>query len=318
MACEKSCDCKKCSFVAKKKKETLVPINVISSSVRKSTKEFAKSHVKKAAPMDSTSQKLADKIRIHNQKKLHGFVGKHKEKVKKSIDFHQTTSAIDTGDQMLAESTGNPTLIKYIKDALQNDISKIFFSKGTLVLSQKEPGLYNGFFQDNAGQVVEKFDNQTVEIVAKNMQLKSLYDAPVEAVNVAPAIASPTSTPHHDYVEEMEDRIIAREEAQKVVGEVLAHMKQPTPKYVRVRFGDMEVELRKSIRDFVNDFKKAQEADKDIVSKAISSWRKKASAYTHLPNDQAAAKELLSNWEQHQEGFCQLVYALQQLGKDDE
>lgn len=257
---------------------------------------------------------LAGKICRHNDAKLNKFVSNRK-KMRKSMDFQQTKTAIDSADQKLAEETTSPELLNYIRTAAGSEMTKIPFAKGMLTLSQKEPGLYNGFFQDRDGQVVEKFDSQTLEIVAKNMELKNLYDRPIQAVSPAQQ-SSPT--PHHDAdpQDEWEDRMIAREEAQKVVAEALASIKVPTPKVVRVKAGDFEVEIRKSVRDFVNDFRTSQRGDADLIKKSVQAWRKRINGVRQFNSDISAAKGLLENWDEHKEDFSQILDALQRLGNE--
>lgn len=272
-------------------------------------------HVEKSgvSTMSSKDSRLASKIEQHNRKKLHAFA--KKQKLKKSIDFQQTKTAVDSADQLLAEQTTSPELISYLKTSVDNDITKIPFSKGMLTVSQKEPGLYNAFFQDNQGQIVEKFDSQTLEIIAKNMMLKQLWSG----VAAAPSIA-----PNHDAVEELEDRVIAAHEAQLALerhNAVYHQGQQPgepigsKAKTLKVRFGDFEIELRKSIKDFISDFKKSQSVNSSLVQKAIKTWRKRMEGCMSTSSDQDAAKILFNNWDEYHEDFCQIVYALQQMNK---
>lgn len=302
--------------------------------------------MKKASPMDATTKKLADKIIAHNRKKLHGskiekskkdkkkkVIDKVKRKkvvpqyyplgcitnenpVEKSIDFQETKTSVDSTDQLLAEKTASPQLIKYIKDSIANEISKIPFAKGTLTLSEKEKGLYNGFFQDAQGQIVEKFDSMTPEIVAKNMELKQLFSMATPASTINPP-ANPEPTAEqvafaaHDRIDMVQNQI---------------HNMQKEPmkelKSLRVRFGDFELELRKSVKDFAQKFAKARiplkEVDHDLVKKAISCWQKQHKEVLDVSSMTSAAKEIFENWEEHKEGFSQIVYALQQLERGDE
>lgn len=248
-------------------------------------------------------KKLADLIRRHNQKKLN-----------KSIDFHNTKSSIESSDQLLAEKTISPELIDYIKTSVSNNLSKIPFAKGVLTLSEKEKGLYNGFFQDNDGQIVEKFDSQTLEIIAKNMELKDLYNA-----------THKDAAPNHDPIEEAEDRAIAQQEVKEALDEhnKLYHKDQkpgdsinPTGKSIKLKFGDFELEIKKSIKSFVHDFKKSKlYKDKDMIFKSLQSWRTKNKDILNLDNDSKAAKILLENWEDYKEDFNQILYGL--THKDD-
>lgn len=270
--------------------------------------EEMKEYTEKSGVSVTCGTGLSGKICRHNRKKLHGFV----KNFKKSIDFKETMSAVDTMDQHNAEKTVSPELINYIKSAVSSDISKIPFSKGVLTLSEKEKGLFNGFFQDNNGQIIEKFDNQTIEIVAKNMEIKQLYDRPA-------ALPIHATTPG----DEVEDRQIAREEVSEALDthNKLYHQGQQPGEPINVgkkgmslklKFGDFEIELRKSVKDFVNDFRKSKTlVDPNIVQKAIASWRKKNQGVMNLQNNHIAAKELLANWDYYREEFNQLVDALQ-------
>lgn len=219
-------------------------------------------------------------------------------KVKKSIDFQETKTAVDSTDQLLAEKTASPELINYLKTSVDSELTKIPFAKGALTLAEKEPGLYNGFFQDKDGQVVEKFDSMTLEIIAKNMEIKDLYRAPATLQDVAAA---------HDRID--------------MVQKQLDEQPSRPVKSLKIKFGDFELELRKSVRDFAQRFAKARteerQVDQDLIKKAIESWRKKHQSVMDVPNTTAAAKEIFDNWEEHKEGFNQIVYALQQV-EDDE
>lgn len=303
-------------------------VQVLRSPSHKDDKKEAKKQEKElkeyvdksaVATMGGTSEKLAHKIEAHNRKKLHKFVKNHK--MKKSVDFQDTKVSVDSADQLLAEKTASPQLVKYIKASLENDISKIPFAKGMLTLSKKEAGLYQGFFQDIQGQVIEKFDDMTPEIVAKNMEMKSLY-----AVGEAPP-----SLPGHDAQEEAEDRAIAQQEAMKIVGpahdridmvhnriDQLQNEMGSKAKTLRVTFGDFQLELRKSVKDFSDKFRKSreeEELDPSLIRKAIESWRSKNKSVLDIPTFSAAAKELFNNWEEHKEGFSQIVYGLEQSEK---
>lgn len=242
---------------------------------------------------------LSGKICRHNQKKLHSFVKKHK--IQKSIDFHNTKVSIDSADQLLAEKTVSEDLIKYIKASIEGDISKISFSKGILTLAKKEEGLYSGFFQDSQGQVVEKFDDMTPEIVAKNMEIKNL--AEMSPVPEAPPVIDQAIVAAHDRIDYMHNRIDTLQDQMNSKG-----------KSLKISFGDFQLELRKSVRDFTNSFRRSKN-DSTVIKKAIESWRIKNKQVLDIPNFTQAAKELFDNWEEHSEGFSQIVYALEQIEK---
>src|SRR5690349_20820579 len=144
--------------------------------------------------------------------------------------------------------------MSYLKNSVDSELTKIPFEKGALTLSQKEPGLYNGFFQDKDGQVIEKFDSITLEIIAKNMEIKDLYRSPATLQDVAAA---------HDRIDMVQRKLD----------------EQPSRplKSLKIKFGDFELELRKSVRDFAQRFAKARiqeiAIDHDLIKKAIESWR---------------------------------------------
>lgn len=267
--------------------------------------EKSNTDVSTRAPSD---KKLANKIISHNKKKLHDFARK---KMKKSLDFKNTTVSVDAQDQILAEKTASPALVEYIKNNLgvlksgPGASVKIPFPTGILTMSEREAGIYHGHFQDRDGQVIEKFDSQTVEIIAKNLEVKSMVPNIIASqpepasVPVEPA-ASDIAMAAHNRIDDLQRQLI---EAQK-------------GKSIRIKYGDFELEIKKSVRDFVNDFKAGRPPEKNVVRKAISSWRKKHSEYMSLNSDQAAARELMENWQAHQESFCQFVDALSR--EDDE
>lgn len=277
-------------------------------------KSFAKSKITKksdyATETVGCGTGLAGKICRHNQKKLNHFVAI--KKMKKSIDFKDTLVSVDSKDQMLAEKTASPAVIDYISNNLgilkagPGASAKIPFPTGILTLSERESGCYHGHFQDLDGQVVEKFDSQTVAIIAKTLQIKSLIPEPEKSMEANVVASVPASeqqaqmlTAAHDRIDLVHNRIDDLQ--RQVINQV---------KGIRIKYGDFELEIRKSLQDFVIDFKSVRTSpDKDVVRKAITSWRKH-SVHMNLSNDQQAARELKENWEQHQNSFCQFVDAL--------
>lgn len=287
----------------------------------KDPKKFAKGKLEKGSPKsdDVSTRKpsdkhLAAKIFAHNRKKL------HKAELEKSLDFKETLVSVDSGDQLLAEATTNKELLDYVQKNA-SDGAKIPFPTGTLTLSQREPGLFHGYFSDRDGQIVEKFDSQTVAVIAKNLQLKSLVPTPVKSMDAnyvasepAPSVPASEQTIQmiaaaHDRVDMVQSRI---DELQRQL------IEQQRGKSIKIKYGDFELEIRKSVQEFVNDFKTGRAApEKDVVRKAITSWRKKHAEYIQMPSDQSAARELLENWEQHEDSFCQFVDALSR-GEDEQ
>ncbi len=255
----------------------------------------------------TADKKLADKVISHNRRKLHSFA---RSRMKKSIDFKNTLVAVDSKDQQMAEQLASKTLIDYIQNNLgvlksgPGASAKIPFPTGMLTMSEREAGLYHGHFQDRDGQIIEKFDSQTVAIIAKNLQLKSLVPEPQEvAPPSAPAApqADEIAMAAHNRIDELQRQVLD----------------QVRGKSIRIKYGDFELEIKKSVQAFVQGFRTGALPDKESVRKALTSWRKKQAEYMHLPNDQAAARELSENWEQHQDSFCQFVDALSR-GEDEQ
>lgn len=276
----------------------------------KELQEYTKKSEDDVSTRKPSDKQLADKIITHNKKKLHNFAKKH---IKKSVDFKDTSVSVDAQDQLLAEKTTSPALIEYITNNLgvlksgPGASVKIPFPTGMLTMSEREAGVYHGHFQDRDGQIIEKFDSQTVALIAKTLQLKSMVPTPTEPQAVP--IAAPQEAPStsdiamaaHNRIDDLQRQIID----------------QVKGRSIRIKYGDFELEIRKSVQDFVGDFKAGRmSTDKDVVRKAISSWRKKHSEYRNISSDQAAARELMENWEQHQDSFCQFVDALSR--EDDE
>lgn len=280
--------------------------------------EAKKSKLAKTAPKGVDSDKYdrcVDKVkRKRSAKNAYAICGASLQ-VNKSVDFQNAKVSVDSADQMLAETTASKQLIGKIQGAVFQDsnVTKIQLSKGVLTLSKKDEGLYDGFFQDAQGQVVEKFDNMTPAIIAKNLEMKNLE--PVYAAD---------HTPAHSPQEEAEDRIIAQQEAIKVVESAhqridrLEREMEPKKTTLRVRLGDFEIELRKSVRAFVEDFKKSEEFDEEIIAKAVRSWYKQNQERIGVSTFVAGVKELYENWETHKEGFYQTVYALEQAEESNE
>lgn len=257
---------------------------------------------KKLSTENALLSRISSTIEHHNRKKLHPY-----NPVKKSIDFRDSTVSVSSSDQQLAESASKE-LVSYIKSLIKSDISKIPFDKGTLTLSKREEGLYQGFFEDEHGQVIEKFYEQTVEMVAKTMEIRGLF----------------TAIPNHDPVDEAEDRQIAFEESAKVAAVVMdqhvKNMHQDAVKgagmTVRIKVGDVEFEVKKSLHDFVADFKSARaEITKGNVKKSLQAWRRntKTGAYT---TDLEAAEALLQGWNELKEEYYQTLFAISRMKED--
>lgn len=190
------------------------------------------------------------------------------EALKKSNKFYQTTVAIDSTDQLLAETKACPELVEYIKTSIEGELSEIPMKGGTLKLYKREPGIYGGFFQDDHGQILDKFADQTIEMVAKNLELKEIYERP----------------PVPEVVEEK------------------------TPTTVNIRMGDVEIEIKKSLVEFVSDFKRNK--IKKSTLEAVRAWRRNSHLGKSQPSDLEAARAILREWESVSEEFKQTIFAI--------
>jgi hypothetical protein len=229
------------------------------------------------------------------------------EKANGAHTFKDSLVAVDASLQAASEKTASPELMQYLSSSINADLQKIPFAKGTLTVYKKEAGLYGGFFQDNEGQLIQEFENMTIAILAKTLEMKELYCAPVEVAQTQPVDPSPTMQNVRD---------IARMEASDaVIGhEVRMHNEENNGKktHIKVRFGNFELEIKKSMQDFINDFKRSriELSDKTDLKKAISSWRRNSAAGKHFRSDLDAARVILSDWEQYGEEFNQVLFAM--------
>jgi hypothetical protein len=228
---------------------------------------------------------------------------------KKSYDYRDVAVSIDAKEQHAAEESVDSKLVKYVKDNSDKEISTIEFEKGTLTLNKKGENLYNGFFSGTDGQVVEKFDDKTAELIVKNLMLKDVLSIPNSQV---------VASQHEDEAEDKEliDEAID-EHNDKMHSEAMDREETPTegPTYFKFRCGDLEFELRKSLTKFVKSYKKATFDNKKFVEKAIRSWTKLMKSRTPVRNDIEAVKLLLGNWDSYREEFMQTVHAVEQRYK---
>lgn len=267
-------------------------------------KELKEQTKKAASDNVSCGTGLSGKICRHNRAKLNKSKQEFIKDFKKSIDWKDVHVTVDSTDQKLAETTTSPELLQYLKTSVNSELNKIPFAKGALTVSKTAEGLYSGFFSDINGQIVDKYEPTTLDIIAKNLMVKGYYSAAVAVNPIAP---------HHDVVEEAEDRAIAREEATKVFQELMVPASE---KSIRIKYGSFELEIKKSLNAFVKSFRdQTRDAidQKDQIRKAINSWRRNC-APAHR-NDVDAARELLNNWESHKDSFDQILFALEQLKK---
>lgn len=205
-------------------------------------------------------------------------------KFKKSYDFRDHGVGISVVDQTAAEETASPSLMALLKENALNSpvdsVTTIALVKGELTLSKKDSNLFNGFFKDTEGQIIEKFDDKTLELVAKALMVKNLYVEPVEYEVQPEEIEVPTSAP---------------EEAKT---------------FIKVRFGDFELEMRKSLQGALD-----KSSDRESLKKSLQIFRKSASGYTNLKDDKSTIRELLENWDIHSERFNQIIFAVDQVKK---
>ncbi len=216
-----------------------------------------------------------------------------KRYVKKSYNFEVAAEPVSPVDQQAAEETSSSRLLEWFKNNFEyrdpNDpIECELGTSGCKInLHKIETGLYTGFFSDHEGQVVSKFHGQTLAEIVKTLELKHLiYD---DMLGPPPEVCEAVPTPP---------------EPEEVKGTTL-----------KIKFGDFELELKKSIHDFVNDYKKSQAEDKMDISKAIKSWRRNMAKSIHFQSDAEAARELLKNWDSHQESFNQILFVMKQMAK---
>jgi len=266
-------------------------------------KELIEEHKRLVNVLESKSHKDDKKEAKKQKKELKEYTKKSKEdfvnQFKKSYDYRDLKVTVDSKDQQAAEETANISLVSYIKAGLENELNKIPLQDGELTLFKKGPGLYSGFYSDQYGQVVEKFDDQTVEMVAKNLELKELYlvqepqpaqaSSPVATLDQADSIAE-AHVDHHNAT--------------------MHHNDDAKKTHIKVRFGNFEMEIKKSIHGFINDFKKNNTTSNNDLKKAVKAWRR--NSYTKTTSDLDAARMLLQEWDSHKEEFHQILYALKQ------
>ena len=210
---------------------------------------------------------------------------------KKSYDYPDTLTIIDAKDQQAAEEGTPSAFLEKISSQMKkgDTVHKIQMQKGILTLANKDSNLYSGFFTDGDGQIVEKFEGHTLQMVAKTLIVKG-------------------RATDFDLYGEGEDY-----EPQAPAAPVQASSSgQPQ---VTIKFGDVEIQLRKSIRDFVNDFKTSRSNDQELLRKAIKSWRRSQQSLQRFESDREAAQAIIANWEQNGESFNQTLFAIRQMSR---
>lgn len=281
-------------------------INVLESKDRKDDKVEAKKQKKE---LKEYAKKAYDKKYPPKMKCGEGKAGeicrRNNAKLNKSLDFKDVTQAVDRQDHYTAETTVPAQLMEYLSLAKEQDLAKLPFEGGVLIINKMQRGLYKATFEDQYGDTLENFDPQTLEMLAKNLMVKQLYSPPVT----------------HDAQEEAEDRYIAREEVEDAMDRhnALYHQGQAPGEpvggkgHVRIKYGNFELEIKKSIHDFARNFKKSGQVDRNTIAKSVKAWRR--NHFELARSDAHAASELLENWEQHKESFFQTIYAMQHMNK---
>lgn len=215
------------------------------------------------------------------------------KKFKKSYDYPDTLTIIDAKDQQAAEEGTPAAFLEKISSQMKKGetVHKIQMQKGVLTLANKDSNLYSGFFTDADGQVVEKFEGHTLQMIAKTLIVKGratdfdLYGDGEDYEPQAPTIPS-----------------------------VDAPVSSGAQPQVTIKFGDVEIQLRKSIRAFVDDFKKGKSGEQEVIRKAIKSWRR-SQKFQEFASDKEAAQEIVANWEAHKESFNQTLFAIRQMSR---
>lgn len=209
---------------------------------------------------------------------------------KKSYDYPDTLTIIDAKDQQAAEEGTPSKFLEKITSQMKkgDSVHKIQMQKGVLTLANKDSNLYSGFFTDAEGQVVEKFEGHTLEIVAKTLIVKGRatdYDLYGDGEDYEPQAPVQAAQP------------------------VISNQPQVT-----IKFGDVEIQLRKSIRQFVDDFKKGKTEEQELIRKAIKSWRR-SQTFQRFESDREAAQAIIANWESNRESFSQTLFAIRQMSR---
>lgn len=272
---------------------------------KKSPKDFNKKALLEGMRHElehTSSKKLAMEIAMDHLTEDPNYYKKLKsiEKSEASYQYKNTTAAVPVVAQDAAERTASQALVEYIRSSINSDLEKIPLLSGMLTVFKKDQGLYNGFFQDNDGQVVEEFENATVEILAKILEVKGYYIPP-----------EPTEAP--TAVDPMDMPVSAREAIGIARAEVAEHVKdyhenaQTSGKYMRIKYGDFELEIKKSMQSFIVDLKRGFQENIE-VKKALNSWRRNHNL--KYKSDLEAAQDLINNWDTHGEAFQQVVHAL--------
>ena len=293
-------DNKKPSDFVKRKLEEGIKVEMEHTSDKAIAREIAMDHITE----DPNYYKKLKTIEKSENEDLEYYLdkGEFVKNFKKSYDFRDVQVAISSADQAAAENSADVGLVNHIRSfckSSEGDITKIPFKNGVLTLTKKTEGLYNGFFSDTDGTIVDKYDDKTVELIAKDMMMKN-----VTADDYA------TPTPEPELISESEEREEKPTESK--------------PMHLKLRIGDFELELRKSVSEFVKShklLKKSQNhSNKDLnckksklINKALRSWYKIMKSRQGARNELDSAKLLIKSWDQYKEEFMQTVHAIEQM-----
>lgn len=238
---------------------------------------------------------------------------------KKSYDWKEVQVTVPSGDHAAAEQSIPEELINRLRNEAVGEVSKINFEKGILTLSKTAEGLYSGFFQDIDGQIVDKYEPTTLEIIGKNLVVKNLF-AGLQANTVAQSVDSPKEAePHKDAVQDLQLIASAVSSALAEHNNVYHQGQAPFEPInsgkgsLKIKYGGLELELKKSIQDFVKSFKSEKSNSKSDIKKALGMWRRNSAK--QFNSDLEAAKALIQHWDTHGESFNQILFAIEQLKK---
>ena len=84
-----------------------------------------------------------------------------------------------------------------------------------------------------------------------------------------------------------------------------------SPSYVRIKCGDFEFEMRKSIQGFVKSFKNSRYNKNKFIQKAIRNLKIRINKKT----DKDVAEELLKSWDTYKEDLFQIMHGISKKGK---
>jgi hypothetical protein len=186
--------------------------------------------------MDSLSRWL-------NMSKQKNFIKSFK---KSTIDHENTTTSLSVEEQKAAEQTTDPRILKYLDDCCEgmkdSDVKRIPLVEKTLVIAKKGDNLYNAFLEDGSGQVIEKMYDKTRQMIGKILDVKDLVNLDNKPVEV-------------------------KEEPKEVKPKITM------PSYFKLKIGDFEFEMKKSLGQFVSEFKKAKQY-KDKIPGGLADKKK--------------------------------------------